>query len=217
VRASSLGNTFRFYKVVNGERGPLIGPEIPIPGGVWHELSITCKGNQIRFELDGKEPIPALTDGSFGSGKIAFWTKSDSVSYFANTKIIYTPREVPAQIILREVLRRYPKLVGLKIFVRGSNPEKTRLIASKDETEIGQDGGTTEHNVIAQGGTYYGKGNETVVVTVPLRDKNGETIAATRITMKSFPGQTEQNAVVRAAAINKQIQQRVASLQDLYE
>src|SRR5439155_5958586 len=27
VRASSLGNTFRFYKVVNGQRGTLIGPE----------------------------------------------------------------------------------------------------------------------------------------------------------------------------------------------
>src|SRR5436305_5578133 len=30
VRASSLGNTFRFYKVVNGQRGPLVGPEIQI-------------------------------------------------------------------------------------------------------------------------------------------------------------------------------------------
>src|ERR1044072_776420 len=31
VRASSLGNTFRFYKVVNGQRSTPIGPEATIP------------------------------------------------------------------------------------------------------------------------------------------------------------------------------------------
>ena len=48
IRASSLGNTFRFYKVLNGERGPVVGPEVQIPSGVWHELTVECKGNQIR-------------------------------------------------------------------------------------------------------------------------------------------------------------------------
>ena len=59
VRASSLGNTFRFYKVLNGERGPLVGPEVKIPSGVWHELTVECKGNQIRGRLDGEELITA--------------------------------------------------------------------------------------------------------------------------------------------------------------
>ena len=59
VRASSLGNNLRFYKVLNGERGPLVGPEVPIPSGVWHELTVECKGNAIRCLLDGKELITA--------------------------------------------------------------------------------------------------------------------------------------------------------------
>ena len=59
VRASSLGNTFRFYKVLNGQRGPLVGPEVPIPSGVWHELTVECKGNAIRCLLNGKELITA--------------------------------------------------------------------------------------------------------------------------------------------------------------
>ena len=75
IRASSLGNNLRFYKVVNGERGPLIGPEVEIPKGAWHELTVECKGNQIRCLLDGQERIPTLTDSSFASGKIGFWTK----------------------------------------------------------------------------------------------------------------------------------------------
>ncbi len=70
VRASSLGNSFRFYKVVDGERSTPIGPQIPIASGLWHELSVACKGNQIRCLLNGKEVIPPLQDSSFSSGKI---------------------------------------------------------------------------------------------------------------------------------------------------
>src|SRR5713101_108358 len=35
VRASSLGNTFRFYKIVNGQRGTIFGRDLAIPSGVW--------------------------------------------------------------------------------------------------------------------------------------------------------------------------------------
>jgi len=59
VRASSLGNNVRFYKVVNGQRGPVVGPEVPVPSEVWHELTVECKGNAIRCLLNGKELITA--------------------------------------------------------------------------------------------------------------------------------------------------------------
>src|ERR1051325_7209800 len=58
VRASSLGNTLRFYKVVNGERSLPLGRDVPIPSGIWHELSVESKGNQIRCLLNGMELIP---------------------------------------------------------------------------------------------------------------------------------------------------------------
>src|ERR1043165_6349228 len=61
IRASGLGNNIRFYKVVNGERGNLIGPDLPVRRGEWHELKIECAGNQIHAWLDGKEAIPVLT------------------------------------------------------------------------------------------------------------------------------------------------------------
>src|SRR5438477_4316862 len=120
VRASSLGNNFRFYKVVNGERSQPIGPEVPIPSGLWHDLSVECKGNQIRCLLNGKELIPLLTDNTFVRGKIGFWTKSDSVSYFTDTKIVYTRREMPAQTLVRETSKKYPRLLAIKIYVPGT-------------------------------------------------------------------------------------------------
>src|SRR6202040_4145266 len=78
LRASSLGNNCRFYKVVKGVRGNPFGPAVRLPAGIWHELGIECKGNQIDLQLDGKALIPTLNDDSFSRGKIGFWTKSDS-------------------------------------------------------------------------------------------------------------------------------------------
>jgi hypothetical protein len=215
LRASSLGNTFRFYKVVNGERGNVIGPDTPIPSGTWHEMTIECKANQIRCLLDGKQLIPTLTDNTFASGKIAFWTKSDSVSYFADTRISYAPREIPAQAIVRDLVTKYSRLLDLKVYVLGSDTNTTRVIGSKDEMLIGQAGGKPEHDVITQSSTYYGKDRQSVAVTMPVRDRNGDTIAAARVVMRSFPGQTEDTAVTRARPIVKELQGRIQSLQDL--
>lgn len=218
VRASTLGNTFRFYKVLDGQRGPLVGPELPITKGVWHELAVECKGSDIRCRLDGKELI-SVTDkvNALTIGKMAFWTKSDSVSYFAGTRIVYKPFEPPAQALLRTLMETHSRLLGLKIYVRDKEPERTRVVASKDPKEIGQPGGKSEQAVISQGETYYGKEKDIVSVIMPLRDRNGDAIAAVRVVMKSFPGQTEANAIVRAVPIVQKIQAKVQSLDDLAE
>jgi hypothetical protein len=215
LRASSLGNTFRFYKVVDGERGIVLGTQIPIPSGTWHELAVECKGNKIRCLLNGTEAIPIITDSSFSAGKFGYWTKSDSVSYFSDTKIVYTPRELPAQTLLNNLVKEYPKLVNVQIFVAGKEPRTTRLIASKNPSEVGQAGGSAEYDTLANAGMYYGKEKGTLSVLMPLRDRNGDPIAAMRVVLKSFAGQTEQNAFARATPLVKGIQARVQSLQDL--
>jgi hypothetical protein len=218
VRASGIGNTFRFYKVLNGERGPLVGQELSIRSGEWHDLTVECKGSDIRCSLDGKELI-SVTDkaNALTSGKIGFWTKSDSVSYFRDVKIVYHPFIPPAQALVHGVLKHYPRLVGLKIYVPDKETRGTRLVASIDPKELGQAGAKTEQEVIATGETYYGKEKDVVSVIMPLRDRNGDAIAAVRVAMKSFPGQTEANAIVRASPIVQDIQANVKSPEDLAE
>jgi len=216
VRASALGNTFRFYKVVGGQRGMPIGPEIQIPAGTWQELSVVCKGNQIRCNLNGKEAIPMLTDNSFPAGKIGFWTKSDSVSFFADTKIDFTPRDPIAQKVVRTMMERFPKLLGLKIV--GYDSSKTlKVIASNDETQVGQSGSETDANVIQTDQVYTARGKDSITVYVPLRDRNGDTIGSLAVKMKSFTGQTENNALARTLPINKEISARIQLAKDLLE
>ena len=218
IRASSLGNNLRFYKVVNGERGPLVGPEVPIPTNTWHELTIECKGNQIRALLEGKELINVNDRATpFTFGKVAFWTKSDSVSYFSDTKITYTPREMPAQTLVNAALEKYPRLLDLKIYVPGQSSDAPRLVGTKPNIETNRPAGDPEKAAMTQGTIFYGKDQGYVSVTMPLKDRNAEPIAAIRVKMKSFAGQTEQNILVRATPVIKYIQDKILSLQDLVE
>ncbi|HEX4342113.1 MAG TPA: family 16 glycoside hydrolase [Verrucomicrobiae bacterium] len=217
VRASSLGNSFRFYKVYKGQRAAPIGPAIEVTSGVWHEMTVDCKGTQIRLSLDGKEVIPQLNDTSFVQGKIGFWTKSDSISYFYDTTITYVPHVVPAQALLDATLEKYSRLLGLKIYAKDRNSDDIHLIASSTKGEVGQKGEDIEQNVLQKGAVYCGFGKESVAVVLPLRDQNGDPVAAVRIIMKTFLGQTEQNAIVRATDVIKFMQSRVHTVDDVVE
>ncbi len=216
IRASGLGNNVRFYKVVDGVRSAPIGPELPMAKGVWHELKIQCKANQILSWLNGAVAIPTLTDNSFSAGKIGFWTKSDALSYFADTRILYTPRVPPAQTAVQSLLKKYPRLIDLKIYAPSAAGEP-QVVGSKRENEIGAAGGKVEKDCMTAGVIFYGKQKTHVSVVMPLRDRNGEPIAAVRLAMETFVGQTEQNALTRARPLVKQLQARVQTAADLTE
>lgn len=214
IRVSGLGRNVAFYKVINGLRTDPIRVEATVPTGEWQELSIECRGNQTICMLNGKKALPTLTDNSNEPGLIGYWTKSDAVTYFADTRIVYRPREIPAKAIVRDMIAKYSRLQGLKLYALDSNGEP-KVIASKDEGEIGTLGGENEKDCIATGGIYYGRDKKTVSVIMPLRDRNGDPIAAARLVMDSFLGQTEQNALARARPIVKEMQERVQTLTEL--
>lgn len=216
IRVSGLGNNIRFYKTVNGVRGNLIGPELPITTGVWHELKIQCQANEIQCWLDGKAAIPPLTDNTFTLGKIAFWTKSDSVSYFADTKVVYTPRVPLAQKLAAEMVTKYPRLIDLKIYMPDEKGTP-RITGAKNEIDLGTDGGKYEQSCLSKGEIFYSKDRDTVSVVMPLKDNNGEPVAAVRLRLERFPGQTQQTALARARPIIKDMQARVLTAKDLVQ
>ena len=217
--ASVLDNHFWFFKVVNGQRGPLIGPQVPISENEWHQMSVQCEGNHLHFLLDGKELIPMATDSSFTKGKIGFWTKSDTIGYFAGAKISYTPRAILAQALVNDSLTKFSKLVDMKIFATRPGGSDPVIVASKDSKQLGESGGKVEKDVIANARSYYGKSKKagTVTLTVPLRDRNGDSVAAVAVVMKAFPGETEETAALRSQTIVHNIEPRVTSLEDLLQ
>src|SRR5258708_18791563 len=97
IRASALGSTFSFFKIVNGIRSPPTGVKVEISKGVWHQLVLDCKGNNISALLDGAGVLPPLSDTSFLSGEIGDWTKSDSAGYFTGPPFSYITKQICEQ------------------------------------------------------------------------------------------------------------------------
>jgi hypothetical protein len=215
IRASALGHNFRFYKVVDGVRGNLIGPDTDIATNTWHTLAVQCQGNQITCSLDGQS-MPPLQDNTFPAGKIGFWTKSDAISYFGDTTIDYTPRVPLAQKLVDDTLKKQPRILGLRIYTPDEQG-KPHIVASTDQKEIGQPGTDAEQGALATGAVFYGKGPGTVAVTMPLCDRNGNPIAAMRVQLKSTLFETQDTTVTRARMIAKEMQAEISSGDDLQQ
>ena len=216
IRASALGHNVRFYKMVDGIRSDPIGPTVEVTTNIWHMLAVQCRGNQITCWFDDQLVMPPLQDNTFANGKVGFWTKSDAVSYFCDPVIEYTPRIPAAQLLVRSILEQQPRILGLRIYTlddRGS----PHIIASKDESEIGQPGTDVEKDAITDGKSSYGRDKGVVVLTLPFRDRNGDAMAAMRVRLKSFIGETQGNALTRATMILKNMQAQVTSSEALLE
>ena len=53
------------------------------------------------------------------------------------------------------------------------------------------------------------------MITLPLRDHNGDPMAAVRVWLKSFLGETQNNALTRATMIVKKMEAEVTSAEQL--
>lgn len=214
VRVSGLGKNVRFYKVVNGARSNPIGPNCTLAPG-WHQLGVQCAGNQITVWLDDHLVMPPLGDNTFAEGKIGFWTKSDAVSYFADAAINFTPIVPAAQALINSVLEQQPRILGLQIYTLTNNT--TRILASKEPAEIGAPGTDAEMAAIRDGTVSFGRDHGAVLLTLPFPDRNGENMAAVRFKLRSFFGETQDNAVNRATMLLKLMETLCTSADDLHK
>jgi hypothetical protein len=208
ARVSAAGHNVRFYKVVDGIRSDPIGPQLDVPVGEWHKLGVECEGTQITISLDDRLVMPALGDTTFTEGKVGFWTKSDSVTYFTEGVVDYTPSIPPAQQIVDAVMIKEPRLVGLRIYtLDDASTNTTHIIASNLKSEVGMTGGDSELDAIRDGTISYGRAKGVNNVTLPLHDRNGEYIGAVRIKSRSFLGETQDTAVNRATMVRKLVEE----------
>lgn len=217
ARFSSLGSNFRFYRVFKGQRDNPVGPTVTVPKGEWQEVTVKCKGNRIQLLLNGKEVMPELTDNTFAAGKIGFWTKSDAVSYFANLRVHYQPRESLAQVLVKEAMAKNKSLHAIRITALPGTNDAGGLVvvASSKAEEVGQAAGKIEQEAFTNDTPYFGKVGKEAMVTMLLRDRNGEPAAVVRMALKSVPGQSEKNALARATPILKGMQERMRNRKDL--
>jgi hypothetical protein len=82
ARANALENNVHFFRVISGRRQELAGANTKVASGVWHTLALRAEGNRFTVSFNGKQ-LFTHTDRTFNSpGKVALWTKADSVTRF---------------------------------------------------------------------------------------------------------------------------------------
>jgi hypothetical protein len=87
VRANALEDNVNFYRVVQGSRRQIHGVTAKVTSDQWHTLSIKTEGDKFTICFDGVTLFTA-SDGTFGgAGKVALWTKADSVTRFDSLAI----------------------------------------------------------------------------------------------------------------------------------
>jgi hypothetical protein len=82
VRANALEDNVRFYRLVKGSRQQIQGANTKVAASQWHTLGLRAEGDRFTVSFDGK-PLFTVQDSTFvGPGKVALWTKADSITHF---------------------------------------------------------------------------------------------------------------------------------------
>jgi hypothetical protein len=87
VRANALENNVRLYRMVKGQRIQFAGADAKVPSGIWQELRLMARGSRFEVFLDGRSLFSANDPVFAGPGKVALWTKADSVTWFDDLRI----------------------------------------------------------------------------------------------------------------------------------
>jgi len=91
VRGNALEDNVRFYRVIQGRREQIAGANIKVSASEWHTLSLRADDDRFTVTFDGKQLYTA-TDRTFAAaGKVALWTKADSVTRFERIEILRLP------------------------------------------------------------------------------------------------------------------------------
>jgi len=81
LRASSVEQKLRLYRVVKGVQQVVKQIDRPLPATGWHTLRIVQRGCEIKAIYD-EAVLFRVCDTTFASGRIGVWTKGDAVTYF---------------------------------------------------------------------------------------------------------------------------------------
>lgn len=87
VRANALEDNVRLYRVVQGQRVQFAGVDAKVATGTWQELGIALRGTRFEITLN-RRSLFTVNDATLrAAGRIALWTKADSVTSFDNLLI----------------------------------------------------------------------------------------------------------------------------------
>ena len=92
VRANALEDNVRLYHVIKGVRSQFAGKNgVKVASGQWHMLRLRLVGDAFEVFFNGQPLFTARDTRIAGAGKVAVWTKSDSVTQFGAMTVTVLP------------------------------------------------------------------------------------------------------------------------------
>jgi hypothetical protein len=91
VQVDALRDRVLFSRVSNGEREEIVGVDADIASHSWHTLTIRAVDDEFTVSLDGTWAFTAFDKTLSRPGRIALWTKGDSVTRFDQIEIVPLP------------------------------------------------------------------------------------------------------------------------------
>jgi hypothetical protein len=87
LRANALEDNVNFYHVMRGTRRQIKGANTKVASDRWHALILKAVGDQFTIGFND-QTLFSVSDRTFSNaGKIALWTKADSVTRFTSLTI----------------------------------------------------------------------------------------------------------------------------------
>jgi hypothetical protein len=87
ARANALEDNVNFYRVVRGRRQEIKGFSAKVATAQWHTLGLRAEGERFTVSFDGKMLFTTEDKTFADAGKVALWTKADSVTHFDTISI----------------------------------------------------------------------------------------------------------------------------------
>lgn len=79
------------YRVSNGRRIEITGANLNVSTNEWHTLGLKAEIENFTVTFDGKELYRATDKFITAAGRVALWTKADSVTRFDRIEIKTLP------------------------------------------------------------------------------------------------------------------------------
>jgi hypothetical protein len=91
VRANALEDNVRLYVVLDGDRRQFAGKNIKVASQDWHTLRLRAVADRFTVFFDGAQLFEATDRRLVEPGRIALWSKADSVTEFVDLAVERLP------------------------------------------------------------------------------------------------------------------------------
>ena len=120
--------------------------------------------------------------------------------------------------LLLKITRDNTRVLSLQLVARPHQGTAPVIVASIDPKEIGKPAHEVIIKVLETRENFYGHNDKGVAtVTIPVKDRNGDTVAVTRMRLRSKKENTERKDLAYGNAIAKQLQAEIPDLHFLFK